>query len=263
MPRTTGGRKNNSILGDFGAIQMKKTMSTGFERSKLHAYASLLKYFQKNKEFAKNDYQLFLETKKIFRRHLGALSPDTRILEIGCGQRFIQTLLFTTEGATITGIDYDFISKTYSIGNICTIWKQNGFERCIKTLVRHMMYDGKYYQCIEEEYGKPLRWDKVDVRKMSACALAFPDKHFDFIFSNAVFEHIEDVEAAFAETARVLKPSGLALIRIHLYASLSGGHHLDWADPTGHPSKTVPPWDHLRKNLYPPHLYLNKLRKAE
>ena len=98
---------------------------------------------------------------------------------------------------------------------------------------------------------------------MSATALDFPDNHFDFIFSNAVFEHINDPDKAASEVARVLKPGGVFSVLVHLFPSLSGGHNLDWSWPDESPSKTVPPCDHLRQNLYPTHAYLNKLRERD
>jgi len=41
--------------------------------------------------------------------------------------------------------------------------------------------------------------------------LPFPDGFFDFVCSNQVFEHIEDLGPAVAELARVTKPSGVHL----------------------------------------------------
>ena len=39
--------------------------------------------------------------------------------------------------------------------------------------------------------------------------LPFPDAHFDAVVACLVFEHIDDVDAAIAEVARVLRPGGL------------------------------------------------------
>lgn len=41
--------------------------------------------------------------------------------------------------------------------------------------------------------------------------LPFPDSHFDIVYCCDVLEHVEDLDAVLAETARVLKPGGLYL----------------------------------------------------
>lgn len=38
--------------------------------------------------------------------------------------------------------------------------------------------------------------------------LPFPDRHFDFVCSNQVFEHVEDIDLALSEICRVLKSRG-------------------------------------------------------
>jgi len=167
-----------------------KTTTTGFEKSKVNTYLNLLKYFNRNDAFARHDYYGYLRVKEIIEKNIGRLTPETRILEIGCGQRFARTMLFHSEGVKITGIDLDFVDTSFSIGSMVNIWRINGFERFIKTIVRHFFYDRKYYTVIEQEYGKPLKWSDLDVRRMSAYNLDFASNYFDFIFSNAVFEHI-------------------------------------------------------------------------
>jgi SAM-dependent methyltransferase len=44
--------------------------------------------------------------------------------------------------------------------------------------------------------------------------LPFDDETFDFIFSNSVLEHVQDLRSAFLEIHRVLKPGGVTL---HLF----------------------------------------------
>jgi SAM-dependent methyltransferase len=52
--------------------------------------------------------------------------------------------------------------------------------------------------------------DQVAFHVMNAEALAFPDHSFDLIFGIAILHHL-DLEKAYAEVARVLRPEGLAL----------------------------------------------------
>lgn len=55
----------------------------------------------------------------------------------------------------------------------------------------------------------------------------FPDQHFDFVYSYAVFQHIPSGEVVFSylrETARVLKPGGVARLQINGLPKTSEGY---------------------------------------
>ncbi|TNY34297.1 class I SAM-dependent methyltransferase [Pelagovum pacificum] len=52
--------------------------------------------------------------------------------------------------------------------------------------------------------------------------IPFPDKHFDFVFSNQVFEHVRHPEDLLKEIRRVLKDDGI------FFGSLSGGEPYHW-----------------------------------
>ena len=134
------------------------------------------------------------------------------------------------------------------------------------TLARKLLFDRAYYAELTRvgevtpgavESVRIVRADPTDH------SYALPSAHFDLIASNAVLEHVADVEAYAKEVARMLKPSGVLHCLIHNYYSLSGGHNLTWAYPDTTPSDTVPPWDHLRGSTSPTHAYLNRLRPEE
>lgn len=245
-------------------MNKKTTFSTGFEKSKLYTYLGLIKYFQKNREFALHDYhQVFCEAKRVLEQYISKEMQHVRILEVGCGQRFATILLFHSLGAHAIGIDTDLVDPHFSVKGLLSVWKKNGFERFVKTLFRHILFDKAYYRTLEKEFGRPLKMENVDIRAMNACSLEFPDNYFDYVYSNAVFEHINNIEKACSEIARVLNADGIAHIGVHLFASLSGGHNLEWAYPDEKPSTSVPPWDHLRENLFPAHAFLNRLREKD
>lgn len=54
--------------------------------------------------------------------------------------------------------------------------------------------------------------------------LPFPDRSFDFCFSDQVFEHVHDYAAVFREIGRVLKPGALSLHRFPGPNRLIEGH---------------------------------------
>ena len=49
---------------------------------------------------------------------------------------------------------------------------------------------------------------KIHYTQGDACALPFPDSHFDVVVCVDVFEHVESPQKAISEIARVLKPGG-------------------------------------------------------
>ena len=61
----------------------------------------------------------------------------------------------------------------------------------------------------------PYRQDRLDVRRMDARALEFPDQSFDAVFSLSSIEHFgsaDDIARAAREIGRVLRPGGYAFI---------------------------------------------------
>jgi ubiquinone/menaquinone biosynthesis C-methylase UbiE len=61
--------------------------------------------------------------------------------------------------------------------------------------------------------------------------IPFPDNTFDFVFSNSVLEHVQDLDSALSEIYRVLKPGGASLhlfpprarpIEPHVFVPLGG-----------------------------------------
>lgn len=185
-----------------------------------------------------------------------------RILEIGCGQRATQTILFTADGFETIGIDVEVPTFRMTCKTFWQMARSNGMERVLKSAFRHWLFDGPFFRRLAGLYGKPLPLNRVDVRLMSAAQMEFPDNYFDFIYSSLVFEHIDDVPAAAREVNRVLKPQGRAWLNVHLFPSLTGGHQPEWTDSRGARTR-IPPWDHLRENKYPASTYLNKLRWAD
>jgi len=69
--------------------------------------------------------------------------------------------------------------------------------------------------------------------------LALPDRSLDLIVSSDVLEHVPDIESAFRETARVLRPGGMHLFTVPPRArtrsreGLPAEFHSDPLDPGG------------------------------
>jgi len=59
--------------------------------------------------------------------------------------------------------------------------------------------------------------------------LPFDDRSFDAVFSTDTFEHVMDLDAAFKELFRVLRPGGVVLSRFGPLFFSPQGYHLYWA----------------------------------
>jgi len=209
---------------------------------------------------AASEINFHKELCEIIKTYVRVEVKEAKILDLGCGQTATQTALFKADGADVIGIDMEVPTYKMNLKTFIRVVRTNGIERAIKSLVRHLLFDKRYFSELSLQYGKPVPFEQLDIRIMNATNLSFPDNYFDFVYSAWVFEHIDNVPAAIKEVNRVLKPSGIAWIGVHLFPSLSGGHHIDWIYPDKSPSKKVPPWDHLLDNKYPVNTYLNKLR---
>jgi len=61
------------------------------------------------------------------------------------------------------------------------------------------------------EFLEDAEWDFSEIPHQDICALSFADASFDLVLCNELFEHVQDLELAFREIARVLKPGGRLL----------------------------------------------------
>lgn len=208
---------------------------------------------------AENDYEWFRRIVATLEPYLGDLKGKT-ILDVGCGRRYPLTLLLHSFGNKVVGIDLAYVGiNTPSIVRWWRALRADGLEALARSFsYTILMKDRAYYKTVRRICDFPLTTRGIEIRRMNVEHLAFSDETFDIVVSVAVFEHVANVPKAASELKRVMKKGGVIYITIHVFTSLSGGHHPDWTDPC-----KVPPWDHLRQKRYPVPVYLNKLRKHE
>jgi len=201
----------------------------------------------------------FKEAVSTIEKYLGRVENKT-ILDVGCGLLYPFTLLFKSLGNRVIGIDLLYIGvNDSSPRKYWRMLRKNGpvyFARSVSYDV--LLKNRAFYKHLEHLSNIKLTSEGIDVRQMDVEKMAFHDETFDIVFSNAVLEHVYRVDAALDEIKRVLKKGGIAYNLIHLFPSISGGHHSDWR----HPEK-VPPWNHLRENKCRIPFYLNKLRECD
>ena len=241
--------------------------STSLERCRLMCLSNIrgrLRYYhgvmtQNMTEFARERYQQFEELLYNLESHTGEIKGRI-ILDIGCGRMYPYTLLFHSLGNTVIGIDTTYIGYNDPLYSMLRKeLRSNGLASFMRTLQLKIQRKGRdYYQALQQCCNFPLNTKGLTIECMSAEEMTFPDRTFDIVVSNVIFEHISDVPKAISEIYRVLADRGINHNVIHLFTSWSGGHQLDYTE-----SKKVPPWDHLRLKRYPAPVYLNKVRMHE
>ncbi|MGQ9584477.1 MAG: class I SAM-dependent methyltransferase [Anaerolineae bacterium] len=210
---------------------------------------------------AHHDYRIFQALQARLEKYLGDLQGK-RVLDVGCGRTYPFTLLLHSLGAHVTGIDLEFIPRGWR--SWWHVLRRAGAREVLSRLATWWALDRPYHRELEGAAGFPLKAEGLDLRQMDAACLDFEGGAFDLAVSNAAFEHFPDVPRVLAELRRVLKPQGILHVEIHLFPSLTGGHNVPCLPGGGGIELgDTPPWDHLRQNLRPAPVYLNRLRERE
>jgi len=72
----------------------------------------------------------------------------------------------------------------------------------------------RYYRQVEKVTGQPVSHDSCRLVAYNGAHMPFEDEMFDIVLSNAVLEHVEDLNGLFDEIWRVTKPN---VISYHLW----------------------------------------------
>lgn len=162
-----------------------------------------------------------------------------RVLDLGCGQRFPFALQCAASGADVTALDIDYVKPDSLPIAFYRTARFNGLKRACKSALRKVLFDGSYYAALDNAAGKPLRRFKREIKFVTAdpagAEYPLPGGSFDLIVSNAVLEHVADVNKFSREINRLLGNGGVFHGIIHNFYSLSGGHHMEWAYPEEEP----------------------------
>ena len=110
----------------------------------------------------------------LIRAHLNRDLTAVKILEIGCGQRASQTILFQAEGAPVIGIDREVPTYHLSVKKFGRTTRINGLERALKSLCRHVLFDRQFFQQLSRRTGKRLPPGEVKVCLMDARPAGLP-----------------------------------------------------------------------------------------
>ena len=208
---------------------------------------------------------------ELTRRHAGRPLADLRTLEVGFGARPWALIALLGMGADAWGVDVEVPVLDGSRAELSAIRRANGWERALKSGVRHALFDRREQRAMRAELER-RGWTRPAPRERfivaDASELRWEADDLDLIVSEDVFEHIppEGLEKLVPTMAGWLRPDGLALVCPNVFTGITGGHQLDWnrfsfTQPS--PRRHTPPWDHLRGRTQPANTYLNGLSRAD
>ena len=162
-----------------------------------------------------------------------------RVLILGCGYNYPDVVLWSNVSELTVGVDVRrvFLRNGFRALNREYRGKSHGFAKSlVRTIVARWSYRS-YYDYMRKLSGLDLDERHQDLVAYDGIRLPFSDETFDIVCSNAVLEHVSDLEAVSEEIRRVTRPSGISFHLWHNYYALSGAHvpeEVFLASPWGH-----------------------------
>jgi len=163
----------------------------------------------------------------------------TRVLVLGCGYNYPDVVLWSNASELAVGVDVRrvFLRNGFRALNREYRGQGNGFSKSlVKAIVNRWSYRS-YYDSMRKISGLDLDEIHQDLVAYNGIRLPFSDETFDIVCSNAVLEHVSELNAVSEEIRRVTRPSGVSFHLWHNYYALSGAHvpeEIFIASPWGH-----------------------------
>jgi hypothetical protein len=79
------------------------------------------------------------------------------VLDLGCGQRFPFALRCAAAGASVTALDLEYVKPDFLRIAFYQIARHNGVKKAVKSMVRRLSFDRRYYEVLEGASGEALR----------------------------------------------------------------------------------------------------------
>lgn len=209
------------------------------------------------------------EYSALFHQHTGNPIETARIVEVGFGARPYRLATFHARRLNAYGIDLDMPVLDGSIREFLNVWRNNGIERALKSIVRHYVADRteqRKFKTYHRYEGSFLDRDKLIVGSAASPEAWQGLQPVDLITSEDVVEHIplHELTTLVGLMAENLSSDGLALICPNIFTGITGGHLLEWYhDVVNETGKSTEPWEHLRQDRVPVNTYLNRLTRAD
>ena len=194
-----------------------------------------------------------------FQLHQTAISTLTQagldvqrinLLDVGCGELAEHSLLASSHGVKVTGIDLKVPPKYLSVDGVKARFKRGKIEKAWKSA------SADYYDALKNAVGGKLLWKNATIQLADPTHTNFADETFDAALCLNYLHTAADVSGVLTESARLLKKGGLFVGSILPYTTLRGALV---ADASEHP------WQHLlgETQSAPAGVWLNQWRLSQ
>lgn len=206
---------------------------------------------------ARHDYEnAFLKSHREITELLPMPLAEASVLVLGCGYNYAEVILYSHVSKHVVGLDV--IGAFYRDGVFQRVayLRTSGASQLKASIQPYLEWHRycRYYHYLAEACGVPIHHEQYALQSYDGGRMPFDDETFDVVLSNAVLEHVGDVESLFREVSRVTRAQGVSYHVWHNYYSFSGCHAPESL-------RLKHPWGHLRGKFETPGL--NKITPNE
>jgi SAM-dependent methyltransferase len=164
------------------------------------------------------------------------------VLDLGCGRLMHTSRILRNYGKKVYALDREYVYESAGLSNWTNSLRYNGLRSFARDFLLDVQGRRKRMQnAIDGLTGGSSSASIETVRNEVENMADVQTSSIDLCISTYLLEHVRNLEMAFAEIRRVLKPGGFTINIIHLFGSLSGDHNMNYQD-----FNRFPPWAHLR-----------------
>ena len=240
---------NRTVIGSFkDSLGNENQLYAGLRSKIKPGWQAMFDETKQNRILSSSELKVNLVPAKRHIKNLktslqsfGVTLIDKSVLEIGCYNGMKTALLGLENCKSVIGSDVTFYYEKQSDNNNQQV---DSHLSKLRNSVLNLFSDEQ----------KNIINTKVKFAKDDITHSTLADNSFDIISSWETLEHITDIDAAFANMNRILKPGGFAFHEYNPFFSLNGGHSLCTLDF---------PWGHCRLNEKDFLKYITDIRPKE
>lgn len=205
---------------------------------------------------AQHDYfNAFCKSRRDIEELISKPLAKANVLIIGCGYRCTDVLLYSQCAQSVRGLDVRDVFFRDGFYELYRSHRAQGKTVGASVFNAYAARAGlpAYYRRIGELSRESGSHAGLKLDTYDGGTIPFEDGQFDAVLSNAVLEHVLDLDTFVAEVSRVTAAGGISYHLYHNYYCFSGCH-LPLRRCEEHP------WGHLRGKLHTDPKHLNKVR---